>query len=67
MVTDEIESPECAACIAPAEFETPYGPFCLTHTREILDADEELWLPQPVRSVWVEVVHRQPSRPPRVG
>jgi hypothetical protein len=48
----------CSACDAPAEFQTPHGPFCREHMIEEIEADDDLWMP-----IKLELL----SHPPRVG
>ena len=36
----------CSACGARAVYDTPYGRFCVEHTKEEMRADDELWMPQ---------------------
>lgn len=36
----------CGQCDRPAEFATPHGKLCMTHTRRALHADTELWVPR---------------------
>jgi hypothetical protein len=36
----------CESCERLAEFETPYGLLCVDHTRDAMEADLSLWVPQ---------------------
>jgi len=42
----DLSTPVCSACGRAALFDTPYGRFCLEHTKEEMRADDELWMPQ---------------------
>ena len=39
----------CKQCHREAEFMTPHGRLCMTHTRMALDGDEELWMPSKLK------------------
>jgi hypothetical protein len=39
----------CKQCHREAEFTTPHGRLCITHTRTALDGDEELWVPSKLK------------------
>jgi hypothetical protein len=39
----------CKHCHREAEFMTPHGRLCMTHTRMALDGDDELWMPSKLR------------------
>ncbi|MCH8983870.1 MAG: hypothetical protein IH943_07195 [Acidobacteria bacterium] len=39
----------CKNCHREAEFMTPHGRLCMTHTRMALDGDEELWMPSKLK------------------
>ena len=40
----------CKQCHREAEFMTPHGRLCMTHTRMALDGDEELWMPSKLKT-----------------
>lgn len=43
----------CKQCHREADFMTPHGRLCTTHTRIALDGDQELWMPSKLnRSSW---------------
>jgi len=39
----------CKHCHREADFMTPHGRLCMTHTRMALDGDEELWMPSKLK------------------
>lgn len=48
-MTISTSAPEtCLDCNERAIFETPHGLLCMDHTMERLDADDDLWMPQPL-------------------
>ena len=40
----------CGSCEMEAEFLTPHGKLCMTHTRKALHEDSELWVPRSIQS-----------------
>lgn len=40
----------CGECGRDAEFSTPHGKLCMTHTRKALNEDSELWVPTRIQS-----------------
>jgi hypothetical protein len=39
----------CKQCQREAEFMTPHGRLCSTHTRMALNSDDELWMPSKMK------------------
>jgi hypothetical protein len=53
---DTVTAPvTCERCDRPAAYKTPHGLLCLDHTREVMDADPSLWMPQNIDEVATEV------------
>lgn len=51
----------CDNCHRVAKFGTPHGDLCLHHTLEVMEADNDLWMPEELKRTRLRPATVDPS------